>query len=142
MVKADGEFKPKKVCTVGEVTTHKRNVLRIAIFGGFSLLLSSSGLGHFTADIPEVFLLSSLAVFLTTCCYLFFLWTIHLEQKTAKKGGSKKQLSGFMLFSKENRPQIKEDTPEITFGQIGKKLGEMWRALTDEEKQGFKDRKG
>eukprot|EP00339_Tiarina_fusa_P012017 CAMPEP_0117026092 /NCGR_PEP_ID=MMETSP0472-20121206/19206_1 /TAXON_ID=693140 ORGANISM="Tiarina fusus, Strain LIS" /NCGR_SAMPLE_ID=MMETSP0472 /ASSEMBLY_ACC=CAM_ASM_000603 /LENGTH=74 /DNA_ID=CAMNT_0004732983 /DNA_START=90 /DNA_END=314 /DNA_ORIENTATION=- len=64
------------------------------------------------------------------------------KKKSTKKGGSKKQLSGFMLFSKENRPKIKEDNPEITFGQIGKKLGEMWRALTDEEKQAFKDRKG
>lgn len=64
------------------------------------------------------------------------------QQKTTKKGGSKKPLSGFMLFSKENRAQIKEDNPDITFGQIGKKLGEMWRALSDEEKQAFKDRKG
>jgi HMG (high mobility group) box len=47
-----------------------------------------------------------------------------------------------MLFSKENRTKVKEENPEMTFGQIGKKLGEMWRALTDKEKQDFKDRKG
>jgi HMG (high mobility group) box len=47
-----------------------------------------------------------------------------------------------MLFSKENRLKVKEENPEMTFGQIGKKLGEMWRALTDKEKQDFKDRKG
>lgn len=64
------------------------------------------------------------------------------QQQAKKSGGSKKPLSGFMLFSKENRPKVKEDNPDITFGQIGKKLGEMWRALTDEEKQAFKDRKG
>ena len=43
-----------------------------------------------------------------------------------------------MLFSKEHRPKIKEDNPDITFGQIGKKLGEMWRALDEKEKQAYK----
>jgi hypothetical protein len=65
-----------------------------------------------------------------------------LQKASTKKGGSKKPLSGFMLFSKENRAKIKEENPDITFGGTGKKLGEMWRALTDKEKQGFKDRKG
>eukprot|EP00977_Amphora_coffeiformis_P000809 scaffold175_cov177-Amphora_coffeaeformis.AAC.11 len=60
--------------------------------------------------------------------------------KSSSSGG-KKKLSGFMLFSKEHRPKIKEENPDITFGQIGKKLGEMWRALDDKEKQAYKDRK-
>lgn len=47
-----------------------------------------------------------------------------------------------MLFAKENRAQVKEDNPDITFGGIGKELGAMWRALTDKEKQAWKDRKG
>ena len=47
-----------------------------------------------------------------------------------------------MLFVKENRAQVKEDNPDITFGQIGKKLGEMWRALSDEEKEEWKQKKG
>jgi hypothetical protein len=46
-----------------------------------------------------------------------------------------------MLFSKEHRAQVKEDNPEITFGGVGKKLGEMWRALSDDEKQAYKDGK-
>jgi fatty-acid desaturase len=45
-----------------------------------------------------------------------------------------------MLFAKENRPKIKEDNPDMTFGQIGKELGEMWRAPSDKEKQEFKER--
>ena len=47
-----------------------------------------------------------------------------------------------MLFSKENRPKVKEDNPDITFGQVGKKLGEMWRALSEEEREEYKQRKG
>eukprot|EP00527_Entomoneis_sp_CCMP2396_P009831 CAMPEP_0198137994 /NCGR_PEP_ID=MMETSP1443-20131203/1422_1 /TAXON_ID=186043 /ORGANISM="Entomoneis sp., Strain CCMP2396" /LENGTH=75 /DNA_ID=CAMNT_0043799603 /DNA_START=145 /DNA_END=372 /DNA_ORIENTATION=- len=58
----------------------------------------------------------------------------------AKKaaGGKKKKLTGFMLFSQEHRPKVKEEDPELTFGGIGKKLGELWRALTDEEKEKYK----
>ena len=63
-------------------------------------------------------------------------------QKGAAKSGSKKPLTGFMLFSKEHRAKVKEENPEITFGGVGKKLGEMWRALSDKEKQAYKDRKG
>jgi len=40
--------------------------------------------------------------------------------------------------SKENREKVKAENPDITFGQIGKKLGEMWRALSDEEKAEYK----
>lgn len=60
-------------------------------------------------------------------------------QKAAGKSGGKKPLTGFMLFSKEFRPKVKEEDPEITFGGIGKKLGEMWRALSDKEKAAYKE---
>lgn len=43
-----------------------------------------------------------------------------------------------MKFSQEHRAKVKEENEGITFGQIGKKLGEMWRALADEEKEAFK----
>jgi len=46
-----------------------------------------------------------------------------------------------MLFSQEHRPKVKEENPDISFGQIGKKLGEMWRALNDEEKEKYKNPK-
>jgi hypothetical protein len=48
-----------------------------------------------------------------------------LQKASTKKGGSKKALSGFMLFSKENRAKIKEENDDITFGGTAKKLGEM-----------------
>jgi len=46
-----------------------------------------------------------------------------------------------MLFSQQNREKIKKDNPDITFGQVGKKLGEMWRALSDKEKEAYKNPK-
>jgi hypothetical protein len=46
-----------------------------------------------------------------------------------------------MKFSQEHRAQVKEENAGITFGQIGKKLGEMWRALSEKEKEAYKTAK-
>jgi len=45
-----------------------------------------------------------------------------------------------MKFAKEHRQQVKDENADITFGQIGKKLGEMWRALDDKEKEEYKNK--
>ena len=70
----------------------------------------------------------------------FVSFCYYVLQKSAAKGT--KKLTGYMLFAKEHRPKVKEEHPDMTFGETGKKLGEMWRALSDKEKQEFKDRKG
>ena len=43
--------------------------------------------------------------------------------------------------SKEHREKVKTDNPDLSFGGVGKKLGEMWRALSDKEKEEYKTRK-
>ena len=43
-----------------------------------------------------------------------------------------------MRFSKENREKVKQDGPELSFGEIGRELGARWRALTQEEKESYK----
>ena len=45
-----------------------------------------------------------------------------------------KKLSGFMLFSKEMRPNIIAADPNLPFGDVSKCLGELWRGLPDAEK--------
>ena len=45
-----------------------------------------------------------------------------------------KKLSGFMLFSKEMRPNIIAADPGLSFGDVSKCLGELWRGLPDAEK--------
>ncbi|TPX44588.1 hypothetical protein SeMB42_g01541 [Synchytrium endobioticum] len=50
----------------------------------------------------------------------------------------KKALTAFMLFSKEYRPKIKEENPDVTFGDVGKLLGAAWNKLSDKEKEPFK----
>lgn len=46
----------------------------------------------------------------------------------------KKSLSGFMLFSNDNRSKIKEANPDATFGEVGKLVGDAWKALNDKQK--------
>ena len=58
------------------------------------------------------------------------------KSKKAKRDplAPKKNLSAFMLFSKENRTKIKEDNPEANFGEIGRKVGEAWAKVNDKQK--------
>jgi len=64
------------------------------------------------------------------------------EGKKRKKAGSgvpKKPLSGFMFFSKELRPIIKGENPDIKFSEMGKQLGEQWKNLMEDEKKKYND---
>ena len=68
--------------------------------------------------------------------------TVAKKTKKTKKvvdaNAPKKPLSGFMKFSQEHRAAVKEENPELAFGAVGKKLGEMWRALSAKEKAAYK----
>ena len=65
---------------------------------------------------------------------------LHTTQATKAKGSpkAKKPLSGYMLFAKEMRPKLKEQSPDLSFGEVGKELGARWRALSDAEKAKYK----
>jgi structure-specific recognition protein 1 len=55
-------------------------------------------------------------------------------KKTRKIGGAKRKMSGFMKFSQKVRPEVMRENPGIAFGEVGKRLGARWRALSDSEK--------
>jgi hypothetical protein len=42
--------------------------------------------------------------------------------------------SAFIQFSNEKRAQVKAENPKAGFGEMGKILGKMWKALSDDEK--------
>lgn len=46
----------------------------------------------------------------------------------------KRSLSAYMFFANENRDIVRAENPGISFGQVGKLLGEKWKALTPEDK--------
>lgn len=61
------------------------------------------------------------------------------KKKPTKKSDTKKprKLNPFMKFCKEKRPEIKKKHPNLSVPETGKKLGEMWRALSNAEKKKY-----
>jgi hypothetical protein len=61
------------------------------------------------------------------------------KDKKPKKdpNAPKRAMTSFLQFSNEQRPKIKTEHPSMTFGELGKKIGEMFRALSAEEKEKY-----
>lgn len=57
-----------------------------------------------------------------------------------KEGKPKRGLSAYMFFCTEKRPEIMKKYPDMKFGEVGKKLGEMWKNLSDAKKEPFKQK--
>lgn len=59
--------------------------------------------------------------------------------KKAKKdpNAPKRGQTSFMFFSNEVRAKVKQENPDLTFGELGKKIGEMFKALTPQEKEKY-----
>lgn len=51
------------------------------------------------------------------------------RRKRIPQGGPKKPATSFVLFSNTVREQVKEENPGLSFLDLGKKLGEMWREM-------------
>ncbi|KAJ9621236.1 Non-histone chromosomal protein 6 [Taxawa tesnikishii (nom. ined.)] len=76
--------------------------------------------------------------------------TTRKSAKSASKadGGKKKKdpnmpkrgLSAYMFFANENRDKVREENPGIKFGQVGKMLGERWKALSDSERRPYEEK--
>lgn len=62
--------------------------------------------------------------------------------KTRGDGGKKKKdpnapkrgLSAYMFFANEQRDTVREENPGISFGQVGKVLGDKWKALNEKQR--------
>jgi len=66
------------------------------------------------------------------------------EPRTVKKGkdpnAPKRGLSAYMFFANEQRENVREDNPGISFGQVGKVLGERWKALNESQRIPYEDK--
>jgi len=49
----------------------------------------------------------------------------------------KKNLTAYMLFSQEWRDKVKEENPNIKFGEAGKVLGHKWKELSQDDRQKY-----
>lgn len=67
-----------------------------------------------------------------------------VPKKRTKRGprdpSAPKRASGaYVFFTNEMRPQVLKEYPGIRFVELGKVMGERWRALAPEEKRRFED---
>jgi len=49
----------------------------------------------------------------------------------------KRGLSAYMFFANEQRTHVIAENAGISFGQVGKILGERWKALNDKQRQPY-----
>jgi len=56
------------------------------------------------------------------------------EKKKKDPNAPKRGLSAYMFFANDQRESVREDNPGITFGQVGKQLGERWKALNEKQR--------
>lgn len=64
----------------------------------------------------------------------------HAAKKVITPPASLSNRSPFMLFADLHRDKVWEQNPGKFFTEIAKILGEMWKALSDEERKPFEDR--
>jgi len=56
------------------------------------------------------------------------------RKKRRDPAAPKRGLTAYVWFGHEERPKIQQEFPNISFQEVGRKLGERWRAMGAEEK--------
>eukprot|EP00898_Chlorokybus_atmophyticus_P005311 jgi/Chlat1/5781/Chrsp387S00877 len=59
------------------------------------------------------------------------------EKKKKDPNAPKRGMSAYMFFANANRDKVKAERPGISFGEVGKVLGERWKSLSAEEKKPY-----
>ncbi|KAH0832509.1 non-histone chromosomal protein 6 [Fonsecaea monophora] len=59
------------------------------------------------------------------------------EKKKKDPNAPKRGLSAYMFFANEQRENVREENPGISFGQVGKVLGDKWKALSDKQREPY-----
>ncbi|RMJ20912.1 hypothetical protein PHISP_08216 [Aspergillus sp. HF37] len=62
------------------------------------------------------------------------------ERKKKDPNAPKRGLSAYMFFANDQREKVREDNPGISFGQVGKMLGEKWKNLADEDRRPYEEK--
>jgi hypothetical protein len=64
--------------------------------------------------------------------------TLNLRGKPLNKASmGKRNISGFLIYSKERRPKLKEKEPGLSLGEIAGKLGREWKALSRAQREPY-----
>lgn len=62
------------------------------------------------------------------------------KRKKKDPNAPKRAMTAFMYFSNASRAKIKEDNPEMSFGDIGKMVGQKYKALSTEDRAIYDDK--
>eukprot|EP01089_Gocevia_fonbrunei_P009266 TRINITY_DN2138_c0_g1_i2.p1 TRINITY_DN2138_c0_g1~~TRINITY_DN2138_c0_g1_i2.p1 ORF type:complete len:231 (-),score=70.23 TRINITY_DN2138_c0_g1_i2:69-761(-) len=52
----------------------------------------------------------------------------------------KRPLTAYMIFSQEKRGEIKQNNPDVSFGEVGKLLGQAWQKLSSDDRVPFENK--
>ena len=58
---------------------------------------------------------------------------------TGSGSAPKKPQTAYLHFMNANRAEVKASDPFLSFGDLTKKLAEMWKALNEEERREYND---
>jgi hypothetical protein len=74
---------------------------------------------------------------------LLEMWTSVSKMKMKSgNGSSTKKMSPWLQFCKDERIKLKIDEPSLKFGEISKRIGEKWSAMSKEEKKQYESSHG
>lgn len=63
-----------------------------------------------------------------------------VRRRKKDKNAPKRALTAYMIFSMETRTIVVSENPSLSFTEVGRILGERWRALTPEQKKPFEEK--
>ena len=59
------------------------------------------------------------------------------SESTPEPKKETKKLSPYMKFCKETRTTVVKENPKLTFGEVGRKMGEIWRDMSEDDKKKY-----
>ena len=62
------------------------------------------------------------------------------KKKTRDPNAPKRASNAYMIFCKARRARLKSERPDLAFGKLGAKLGEMWRQMTPSQRRPYEDK--
>ena len=62
------------------------------------------------------------------------------KEKADGEPKKKRGLTGYLLFSKEKRPEVKEELGEVKPTEVVTEVAKRWKALTEEERTAWNER--
>jgi len=62
------------------------------------------------------------------------------SRKKKDKDAPKRGLSAYILFSQDQRNQLKESQPDLKFGEVAKVLAAKWKKVSDDERKKYEAR--